>query len=85
MKPLVFTSSDQTPHNGSSVCSGYYLSGKRKAVVEPVSLTDEQPARNSAGRVIRWSKVCHTYLLFRFGITLGRLHYHTRVELLLLT
>ncbi len=59
--------------------------GKTRAVGEPVSVADEKPARDSAGRVIRWSKVCHTYLLFRFGIPLGRLHYHTRVELLLLT
>ncbi len=50
MKPLVFTSSNQAPHNGSSVCIGYCLRGNSRAVGEPVSVADEKPARGSAGR-----------------------------------
>lgn len=50
MKPLVFTSSDQAPHNGSSECNEYCLCGKTRAAEEPASVADEKPARDSAGR-----------------------------------
>jgi hypothetical protein len=48
MKPLVFTSGS-APQYGSSFCYGYSLrqdESRRRSV----SVTDEKPARDSAGR-----------------------------------
>jgi hypothetical protein len=50
MKPLVFTMPAQAPQNGSSVCYGCCLCSKTRADGEPASVTDEKPARDSAGR-----------------------------------
>ena len=50
MKPLVFNLPAQVPYNGSSVCYGCCLDGKTRAAGEPARVTDEKPARDSAGR-----------------------------------
>ena len=49
MKPALLTLSAQVPYNDSSLYDGSCLGGKTRAVGESASVTDEKPARDSAG------------------------------------
>ena len=50
MEPLVLKTPAPVPQQGSSLCYGCCLCGKTRADGEPASVTDETPARDSAGR-----------------------------------